>query len=93
MRLKARAWRVPRNITMILYQAHLVCEGLIFQKWNHIKVSSLKAVISNTLFIGRYLIASPKHENGAIADRRKAGAHIVAHAKHWTILRIKSLAR
>ena len=43
--------------------------------------------------MGRYLIASPKHENGAIADRRKAGAHIVAHAKHWTILRIKSLAR
>jgi len=38
VRLKARAWRVPRNITMILYQAHLVCEGLIFQKWNHIKV-------------------------------------------------------
>ena len=40
----------------------------------------------------RDLIACPKHEENAIADRRKAGARIVAHAKHWSILSIKSLA-
>lgn len=34
------------------------------------------------------LIACPKHEQGAIGDRRREGAQIVAHAKHWTLLRV-----
>ena len=34
------------------------------------------------------LIACPKHERGAIADRRAEGARTVAHAKHWSILRV-----
>ncbi len=37
---------------------------------------------------GKDLIACPKHEKGAIADRRAEGANIVAHAKHWTILSV-----
>jgi hypothetical protein len=35
------------------------------------------------------LIACPKHEQGAIADRVREGADIVAHAKHWSLLQIK----
>ncbi|MEM7241690.1 MAG: hypothetical protein AAF429_05850 [Pseudomonadota bacterium] len=42
---------------------------------------------------GRDLIACPKHEKGAIADRRGEGARIVAHAKHWTILSIRPVKR
>ncbi len=40
----------------------------------------------------RDLIACPKHEKGAIADRRTQGARIVAHAKHWTILSVRRVA-
>ena len=32
------------------------------------------------------LIGCPKHERGAIEDRKREGANIVAHAKHWTLL-------
>ena len=34
------------------------------------------------------LIGCPKHEKGAIADRRAEGAEVVAHARHWTLLSI-----
>lgn len=36
------------------------------------------------------MIACPKHETGAIGDRRSEGAKIVAYAKHWTVLSIRS---
>lgn len=42
---------------------------------------------------GRDLIACPKHERGAIEDRRRNGARIVAYAKHWAILSIRGLIR
>ncbi|MCJ8335745.1 MAG: hypothetical protein MJH10_16155 [Epibacterium sp.] len=36
-----------------------------------------------------FLIACPKHEKGAIEDRQSIdGAKVIAHAKHWTILKI-----
>ena len=35
------------------------------------------------------LIGCPKHEKGAIADRKLEGAKVVAHAKHWTLLNIR----
>ena len=34
------------------------------------------------------LIGCPKHERGAIEDRMNEGATVVAHAKHWTLLRV-----
>lgn len=34
------------------------------------------------------LIACPKHEKGALGDRIREGAIVVAHAKHWTVLRV-----
>lgn len=34
------------------------------------------------------LIACPKHEMGALEDRIREGARVVAHAKHWTVLDI-----
>lgn len=34
------------------------------------------------------LIGCPKHERGAIKDRINEGAAVVAHAKHWTLLRV-----
>ncbi len=37
---------------------------------------------------GKELIACPKHEIGAIADRRRQGARVVGNAKHWVILSI-----
>jgi len=37
---------------------------------------------------GTMLIACPKHETGAIQNRINENAHIVAHAKHWSILRV-----
>ncbi len=37
---------------------------------------------------GRALIACPKHETGAIDDRRAAGALVVGNAKHWVILSV-----
>ncbi|WP_224826649.1 hypothetical protein [Cognatishimia sp. MH4019] len=37
---------------------------------------------------GRRLIACPKHEKGAMEDRRKQGARVVANATHWVILSI-----
>lgn len=38
---------------------------------------------------GRILIACPKHEKGALQDRRSEGGRIVGHAKHWSVLSIK----
>lgn len=38
---------------------------------------------------GRTLIACPKHEQGAIADRRLAGARVVGNSKHWVIMSVK----
>lgn len=35
---------------------------------------------------GKVLIACPKHEMGALSDRIRQGASVVAHAKHWTLL-------
>ena len=37
---------------------------------------------------GRRLIACPKHEKGAMEDRRKQGARVVGNATHWVILSI-----
>ena len=37
---------------------------------------------------GKMLIACPKHEMGALEDRIREGARVVAHAKHWTVLNI-----
>ena len=34
------------------------------------------------------LIACPKHEKGALGDRIREGAIVVAHAKHWTVLKV-----
>lgn len=42
---------------------------------------------------GRDLIACPKHEKGAIADRRGKGARLVAYAKHWTILSVRAASQ
>ena len=37
---------------------------------------------------GKMLIACPKYEIGALEDRIRQGARVIAHAKHWTILDI-----
>ncbi len=37
---------------------------------------------------GSFLIACPKHERGAINDRRGEGAKVIAYARHWTILSV-----
>ena len=37
----------------------------------------------------RTLIACPKHEKGALADRRRAGARVVGNSTHWVILSVK----
>ena len=37
---------------------------------------------------GSFLIACPKHERGAISDRRGEGAKVIAYARHWTILSV-----
>ena len=37
---------------------------------------------------GKSLIACPKHEFGALEDRIKEGAVVIAHAKHWSVLRV-----
>ena len=34
------------------------------------------------------LIACPKHEKGALGDRIREGAIVVAHAKRWTVARV-----
>lgn len=36
----------------------------------------------------KMLIACPKHEIGALEDRIRQGAKVIAHAKHWTVLDI-----
>lgn len=38
---------------------------------------------------GQVLIACPKHEKGAIADRQAEGARVVGNAKHWVVLSVK----
>lgn len=38
---------------------------------------------------GRTLFACPKHEKGAIEDRRRAGARVVGNSKHWVIFSVK----
>lgn len=38
---------------------------------------------------GTFLIACPKHEKGAISDRRAEGAQILGHSRHWTVLSVK----
>lgn len=35
------------------------------------------------------LIACPKHEKGALADRRRAGAWVIGNSTHWVILSVK----
>ncbi len=37
---------------------------------------------------GTILIACPKHERGAISDRKNEGAEVIGHAKHWTVLAV-----
>jgi hypothetical protein len=39
---------------------------------------------------GSFLIACPKHERGALSDRKKEGAKVIGHAKHWTILTVSA---
>jgi hypothetical protein len=39
------------------------------------------------------LIACPKHEKGALGDRTREGAIVVAHAKHWIVLRVSKTAK
>lgn len=46
--------------------------------------------VEDLVFEGRTLIACPKHEKGAIADRRRAGARVVGNATHWVILSVKN---
>ena len=36
----------------------------------------------------RELIACPKHEMGAIEDRRNEGARVVANTAHWVVMSI-----
>ncbi|MDA7826709.1 hypothetical protein N9A67_00635 [Rhodobacteraceae bacterium] len=36
--------------------------------------------------MAKTLIACPKHETGAIGDRRNEGARVLGQAKHWTVL-------
>ena len=36
------------------------------------------------------LIACPKHEKGALGDRIREGAIVVAHAKHWSVLKVST---
>lgn len=45
-------------------------------------------VTADIMADGQTLIACPKHEQGAIADRKREGATLVAHAKHWTLLQV-----
>ncbi|MEP0960479.1 MAG: hypothetical protein ABJQ70_22055 [Roseobacter sp.] len=42
---------------------------------------------------GSILIACPKHEKGALRDREREGADVIAQAKHWTILTVPASAR
>ena len=35
---------------------------------------------------GSFLVACPKHERGALQNRKAEGATIVGHTKHWTVL-------
>lgn len=44
--------------------------------------------IRNLVAEGQTAIACPKHESGAIRDRRNEGARIVGHAKHWTVFAV-----
>jgi len=46
------------------------------------------ALTNRFLDDSRLLIGCPKHERGALADRRREGAEIVAHARHWTLLSV-----
>ncbi|MEM6372148.1 MAG: hypothetical protein AAF727_05135 [Pseudomonadota bacterium] len=46
------------------------------------------ALTANLLDDSATLIACPKHETGAIADRVDAGARVVAHARHWSLLSV-----
>ena len=39
------------------------------------------------------LIACPKHQKGALGVRIREGAIVVAHAKHWTVLRISKIPK
>ena len=39
------------------------------------------------------LIACPKHEKGALSDRIREGAIVVAHAKHWNVLKVSKTAK
>lgn len=39
---------------------------------------------------GRALIACPKHEKGAIEDRRREGARVVGNAEHWVLLSVRN---
>ena len=38
----------------------------------------------------RTLLACPKHEAGAIGDRRTEGARVVGNTKHWVIMSIET---
>ena len=39
------------------------------------------------------LIACPKHEKGAVGDRIRESAIVVAHAKHWTVLKVSKIPK
>ena len=46
--------------------------------------------VEDLIVKGRTLLACPKHEAGAIGDRRKEGARVVGNSKHWVIMSIKN---
>ena len=46
--------------------------------------------VEDLIVEGRTLLACPKHEAGAIGDRRKEGARVVGNSKHWVIMSIKN---
>ena len=50
------------------------------------QVIKKNAELPLTVGAGSNLIACPKHERGAIADRLREGATIRGHARHWTVL-------
>ncbi|MGB1235343.1 MAG: hypothetical protein ACPG5U_06405 [Planktomarina sp.] len=38
---------------------------------------------------GSFLIGCPKHERGALADRIRDGAKVVANTRHWVVLNVQ----
>ena len=52
------------------------------------RVANENAITAELVQDDHFLIACPKHERGAIEERRAEGGVIVFHAKHWSVLRI-----